>query len=125
MTEEESIAKIAHQYEAVVTPPTCKDDGFTTHTCKVCKDTYKDSKTPAGTHAFGEWVTVKEATCLEAGYTKIECANCHDVKSTTVIPSLNHSWNYDECGEAVCSRCGEEKRRFQTEQTKVNRSFLL
>ena len=84
----------------------CNKQGYTVYQCKGC-DTYfaADFVESFGDH---DYVTMyKEATCLEAGYTKIECANCHDVKSTTVIPSLNHSWNYDECGEAVCSRCGE------------------
>ena len=104
MTEEESIAKIAHQYEAVVTPPTCKDDGFTTHTCKVCKDTYKDSKTPAGTHAFGEWVTVKEATCLEKGSRQRKCIAC-DVQETEETELSGHAYR-DEVTAPCCTQEG-------------------
>ena len=104
MTEEESIAKIAHQYEAVVTPPTCKNDGFTTHTCKVCKDTYKDSKTPAGTHAFGEWVTVKEATCLEKGSRQRKCIAC-DVQETEETELSGHAYR-DEVTAPCCTQEG-------------------
>ena len=33
----------SHEYNAVVTPPTCVSEGFTTHTCGICGDSYKDS----------------------------------------------------------------------------------
>lgn len=33
-----------HSYVDVVTPPTCTTDGYTTHTCSACGDTYTDSK---------------------------------------------------------------------------------
>ena len=32
-----------HSYESVVTLPTCTEQGFTTHTCTVCGDNYKDT----------------------------------------------------------------------------------
>lgn len=34
-----------HRYDAVVTPATCTKDGYTTHTCSGCKDSYVDSET--------------------------------------------------------------------------------
>lgn len=104
MTEEESIAKIAHQYEAVVTPPTCKDDGFTTHTCKACKDTYKDSITPAGAHAFGEWVIVKESTCLEKGSKQHSCITCN-VQETEETELSGHAYR-DEITTPSCTQEG-------------------
>lgn len=33
-----------HSYVDAVTPPTCTTDGYTTHTCSACGDTYTDSK---------------------------------------------------------------------------------
>ena len=104
MTEEESISKIAHQYEAVVTPPTCTDDGFTTHTCKACKDTYKDSKTPAGTHAFGEWVVIKEATCLEKGSRQRSCIACN-LQETEETELSGHAYR-DEITAPSCKQKG-------------------
>ena len=32
-----------HDYQAVVTAPTCTTDGYTTHTCSKCKDSYVDT----------------------------------------------------------------------------------
>ena len=48
-----------HQYEAVVTAPTCTEGGYTTYTCSVCGDSYVDDHTDALGHDFQ--VTVVEA----------------------------------------------------------------
>ena len=45
--EGEPIPMDDHDYESVVTPPTVEAGGYTTHTCKVCGDSYVDSFTPA------------------------------------------------------------------------------
>ena len=43
-----------HTYESLVSPPTCKDQGFTTHTC-ACGEHYEDSYTdPTGIHSFAD-----------------------------------------------------------------------
>lgn len=42
-----------HEYESVVTDPTCTDAGFTTHTCSKCGDSYVDSKVNATGHSYG------------------------------------------------------------------------
>ena len=40
-----------HKYEANVTPPTCTEKGFTTHTCS-CGDNYVDTEVDALGHSF-------------------------------------------------------------------------
>ena len=40
-----------HSYEDVVTPPTCTEQGYTTHTC-ICGDSYVDSYVPALGHNY-------------------------------------------------------------------------
>ena len=42
-----------HNYKAVVTKPTCTADGYTTHTCTACGDSYTDSKTNKLGHNWG------------------------------------------------------------------------
>ncbi|MBR4864241.1 MAG: leucine-rich repeat protein [Oscillospiraceae bacterium] len=125
MKEEESIAKVEHQYESTVTPPTCKDNGYTTHTCKVCKTSYKDSTTPAGTHAFGEWVVVKEATCLEKGSKERGCIAC-DTKETEETDLAAHTYSDTvtppTCTEGgytthVCTLCNDTIVDTPTEKT--------
>ncbi len=42
-----------HSYESVVTPPTCVNGGYTTHTCTLCGDEYTDSENAAtGEHNY-------------------------------------------------------------------------
>ena len=50
-TETRDIAPNGHSHEAVVTPPTCTEDGYTTHTCH-CGDSYVDSQVDATGHNF-------------------------------------------------------------------------
>ena len=44
-TEEEAIPATGHKYNSVVTAPTVDAEGFTTHTCEHCGDSYVDSIT--------------------------------------------------------------------------------
>ena len=46
-----------HNYESVVTDPTCLKDGYTTHTCSICKYEYVDSEVAALGH------TTDNGTC--------------------------------------------------------------
>ena len=39
-----------HRYDNVVTAPTCTQNGYTTHTCSACKDSYKDNETSKTGH---------------------------------------------------------------------------
>ena len=41
-----------HNYESVVTAPTCTERGYTTHTCLVCGDSYTDAYVDALGHSF-------------------------------------------------------------------------
>ena len=52
---------LGHNYTPVVTPPNCTEQGYTTHTCGVCGDSYVDDYTPATGHTTGG------ATCPECG----------------------------------------------------------
>ena len=102
-----------HSYTAVVTPPTCTENGYTTHTC-ACGDSYVDSEVEAIGHDYKSIVTAP--TCTEEGYTVDTCTRCgsfvrhsevaalgHDYKSTVTKPTCT------EKGFAthVCSRCGD------------------
>lgn len=114
MTEEQSISKAAHQYIKSTTPPTCKDDGYTTHTCQVCNNSYTDNITPKGPHLFEEWITIKEATCLEAGIRQHTCTVCqlqeseetdigdHTYQDTVTAPSCTQ----EGFTTHVCALCG-------------------
>lgn len=52
-----------HDYKSVVTDPTCVAEGFTTHTCSICKASYTDSKVEALGH------TTDNGVCGNCGLT--------------------------------------------------------
>lgn len=107
-----------HSYEAVVTEPTCTEGGYTTYTCSVCGDSYKDDFTdPLGhqadkdwhydetnhwhlcsrcgeiieqaEHEFGEGI-VTAPTCTEKGYTTHTCSVCGYSYQDSVTAATGH-----------------------------------
>lgn len=76
-TEETEEEVCPHQYKAAVTKATCKEGGFTTYTCALCKDTYTaDAVDPTGVCRL-EPVKAEAATCLETGImAHYCCADC-------------------------------------------------
>ena len=52
-----------HDYKETVTDPGCLTEGYTTHTCSICKASYVDGQTAALGH------TTEEGTCERCGLT--------------------------------------------------------
>ena len=52
----EDVPALGHDYEDTVTAPTCEEQGYTTHTCSRCGDTYVDTYVNAKGH---DWGTVR------------------------------------------------------------------
>jgi hypothetical protein len=96
-----------HDYEAVVTAPTCTEGGFTTYTCAVCGDAYVGDKTAALGHSNTEVVTAP--TCTEAGYTTYTCTVCGHSSVGNSVAALGHSYTSVESnGYMVYTcRCGD------------------
>ena len=98
-----------HLYEAVVTAPTCKDEGFTTHTCSYCGDVYTDTPVPA----LGHTPVADSAVapdCVNTGLTEgSHCSVCEEViVAQEVVPALGHTWVEATCNDpATCGVCGE------------------
>ncbi|MBR5618493.1 MAG: hypothetical protein IKW76_02015, partial [Clostridia bacterium] len=80
----DDISALDHAYDAVVTEPTCTEDGYTTHTCPRCGDSYTDSETDALGHAWGEWEIVRTATPNEKGEKKRVCTRCGEVETAEI-----------------------------------------
>lgn len=115
---------LGHNYQAVITLPTCTEKGYTTHTCLNCGDSYTDSETEAEGHTKGSAATCTaaqvcadcgvelepalghlpgaEATCTEPQL----CLDCGE----TIAPSKGHtSGDAASCTSAqCCTVCGEE-----------------
>ncbi len=62
----------SHSYNSVVTAPTCTAQGFTTHTCSLCGESYIDNYVPAS-HTEGEWVTLAD------GSKELRCSVCGEL----------------------------------------------
>ena len=77
-----------HEYEAVVTEPTCTEAGYTTYTC-ACGDSYTADPVDALGHSHEAVVT--EPTCTEAGYTTYTCA-CGDTYTDNFVPNKPHTY---------------------------------
>ena len=62
-----------HNYESVITAPTCTTEGYTTHTCTSCGDVYTDAETGITEHIY------ENNICIHCGEVKeINCSHaCH------------------------------------------------
>ena len=102
-----------HSYIDTVTPPNCTEQGYTTHTCSICQDSYVDTYVDATGHSYGEWVETKPATETEKGEKQRTCSVCGDVE-TAEIPELEHThnygteWKYNELSHWNECACGEK-----------------
>ncbi len=52
LTAQTTVEALGHNYNNVVTAPTCTAQGYTTHTCSRCSDTYKDTYVAATGHSY-------------------------------------------------------------------------
>lgn len=90
-----------HDYEAVVTSPTCTEQGYTTYTCS-CGESYVDDYVDALGHDLVQ-CEAKAATCTEPGWDAYEtCSRC-DYSTKVEIPATGVH-NYVG---GVCTVCGE------------------
>ena len=76
-----------HSYTAVVTPPTCTEKGYTTHTCS-CGHSYVDTYTDALGHAWDSGKVTKQPTATETGIKTFTCTRCNETK-TESIPAVS------------------------------------
>ena len=67
--EQQVVATKPHSYSSNVTAPTCTEDGYTTHTCTRCSDSYTDSKTDKLGHTAATAVVENnvDPTCTAKG----------------------------------------------------------
>ncbi len=90
--ESATIPKTAHEYESVVTPPTCTAQGYTTHTCKTCPDYYIDTYVAIIDHTPGEWTQSIAPECEIDGEEIQRCTVCDKIIDSKVINAPGHSF---------------------------------
>ena len=109
-------AHCTHDYQETVTPPTCTAQGYTTHTCAICGDSYQDTFVdPLGHDPVAH--EGRAPTCTETGWEAYQtCTRC-DFTTYTEIPALGHDL-VDHTAQAptctgigwadyqTCTRCG-------------------
>ena len=84
-TETRTIPATGHDYEAVVTAPTCTEQGYTTYTCANCGDTYVADYVDATGHDWSGWTITVEPDCTHEGEQTRTCGNCGETE-TEVLP---------------------------------------
>ena len=99
-----------HDYDAVVTLPTCTDKGYTTYTCKNCNHSYKSDEVAAKGHTFGEWVFNNDAACEKNGTETGTCKHCKTtITREKADTALGHEFkNYVSDNNATCTENGTE-----------------
>ena len=98
-----------HDYNTVVTDPTCTEKGYTTYTCKdsECGDSYVDDYTDALGHTAGETVKENEvaAGCTTNGSydNVVYCSACEDEisREPVTVEAKGHTFN---CGACACGQ---------------------
>lgn len=117
------ISTISHDYKDVVTNPTCTADGYTTHTCSVCGDTYTGDPVTKLGHDMSYPTCTEAAMCQREGCDYTEgSALGHNYEDDWTYGSEKH-WHECSCGaksddaahsggtatcndKAECSVCG-------------------
>ncbi len=82
-----------HKYKDEITEPTCTVEGYTTHICEICGESYVDTYTEPTGHSFEDWVTVKDATFTEDGTESRTCVKCSHVEFRSVPLTVVTSGN--------------------------------
>lgn len=98
-----------HDYDTVVTPPTCTDKGYTTYTCKNCNHSYVGDEVDAKGHAFGDWEIITSPTCDQGGSRKHTCTVCGYAETENLNPT-GHAWedDYTVDKEPTCTEDGSK-----------------
>ena len=93
-----------HHYTDVVTPPTCTEQGYTTHTCE-CGDSYVDTFVPALDHDLVDH-EAKAPTCTEIGWNAYQtCTRC-DFTTYSELAALGHDLVDHEGKAPTCTEIG-------------------
>ena len=83
-TAEVKTEKTGHSYKSVVTPPTCTEQGYTTHIC-ACGESYVDTYVDALGHIMSEWSQIKAPTCTGKGSEHRDCNSCDHFETREVV----------------------------------------
>lgn len=89
----------AHEYDIVITGPSCTEPGSMVYTCGLCGDTYEEEGEEPSGHDYA--VDEVPATCLEDGLVSYVCTVCGE-SETEEIGAPGHCYV-----DGACEACGE------------------
>ncbi len=96
----------AHVFKVTVTPPTCMDDGYTTHACTLCRYGYSDEIVAALGHDYQHY-DAKAPTCEAPGWDAYDtCSRC-DYTTYSELATVDHD---DADNDGKCDMCGDQMR---------------
>ena len=103
--EQAVVPATGHSCTTSLTKPTCKNKGYTTHTCTVCGESFVDSYTDVtDAHDYKATITTP-ATCSIEGVKTFTCSVCGD-KYTEAIPMIAHKTVNNESIAPTCTKYG-------------------
>ena len=85
-----------HNYEAIVTEPTCMAKGFTTYTCSNCETSYTGNEVDMVDHDLTKWADLGNGNC------ELICRFEGCVK----YPITDFGPHSDANNDVLCDRCG-------------------
>ena len=101
-----SIDLINHNYVAVVTLPTCMEQGYTSYVCSDCGKEYKDDFKPSLGHNYNPYYQTKSPTCTNTGLEEHSCSRCGN-KETRTVAQKEHIVVTDNAVAATCTFSGK------------------
>ena len=121
LTQQEIVPALGHNYESVVTAPTCTAGGYTTYTCSACSDSYVADEVEANGHSEKTLEAVAP-TCTATGLTEgKQCTVCSTVlleQSTVAATGHTYTDNYDAtCNNEGCDFVREADCRHSNTET--------
>ena len=116
----EEVDALTHSYQAVVTAPTCTEQGYTTFTCIRGDDSYIGDYTDATGHDYDDGVITTPATCTADGVKTYTCRNDASHQYTEPVAKTGHDWGeWITVKEATIDEKGREKRICKNDETHI------
>ena len=106
-----TVDALGHDYDTAVTDPTCTAEGYTTYTCSVCGDNYKDDYVDALGHTEVPH-DAKAPTCTAIGWEAyVTCSRC-DYTTYVEKAALGHDYAEEFTTDvaATCTTVGSKSK---------------